>query len=427
MTAFDQMQYAVVGALLKDPNLVGETLTKLHPSDFRCMGARGLYEAIGSLHFEGAPINQYTILDRAGEDYRDALVEAFQYASGDAEYYIGQVQEKSRLCSLKSVAEQIASADDLDAADRLISKMNELCAERSRIEILNASDAARDFVNSQAAPPPKYFEWGMAELDRKLYVEKGDYVVVGGFPSAGKTLLSMQFAKTLADTYRVGYFSFETSPKKLVDRMMAHIGRIPLSAIKNHKLTEEQWGAAAMAATVLAQKKLEFVPAAGLSVRDMKALALSRRYDVIFVDYLQIVATKASSRYEEVTNISKDLHTLAQANGITVIALAQLSRPDKTVDGKMRPPSMSSFRESGQIEQDADVALLLWPSDPNDNRSTRMLKCGKNKDGERFILELAFDGAMQTMMPLETRKDVPDWVRAAEEAPPVEMEGFTYG
>ena len=136
-----------------------------------------------------------------------------------------------------------------------------------------------------------------------------------------------------------------------------------------------------------------------MTVRDIKAYSLSRRYEVIFVDYLQLIISKGRTRYEEVTNISKDLHAMSQSARIAVIALAQLARPEKT-DGKLKPPNMSSFRESGQIEQDADAALLLWPEDPNNNKSRRVLKLGKNKEGEKITLNMEFDGSLQTMAPV---------------------------
>lgn len=426
MTANEQMQYTVIGTLIAEPKRIGALLTKLHPSDFTSLACRGLYEALGSMHFDGAPINRFTLLDRAGEAYGEAVIEAAGLYTEDLEYYASQIHERSRLDAMQRIGEQLASAPNAETASMLISRLHALTAEKSDLAILDAAQAAAAFINSQAAPPPDYFRWGFSELDSKLYVEPGDYVVIGGFASSGKTLLSLQFASELADTYRVGYFTIETSPKKLVDRMISNIARIPLSTIKRHDLSEAQWDNAAAASAVLSRKRIEFVPAAGMTVSDIRAIALSRRYDVIFVDYLQIVTARGANRYEEVTNISKDLHTLAQANGITVIALAQLSRPEKTEKGKKMPPNMSSFRESGQIEQDADVALLLWPSDPDNNRSNRILKCGKNKDGERFRIELEFDGAMQTLRPVEAAP-VPDWVRKAERAPQTTMEGFQNG
>lgn len=423
MTAAIQMQYTLIGTLIAEPSRIGEILTKLHPADFTSAACRGLFEALGAMHFAGAPINQFTLLDRAGEEYGEAIMEASGLYTEDLDYYAEQIAERSRLSSMQRIGEQLATVQDAAAASALLSRLHALQADNAEVSIVSASDAAAAFVESQTAPTPEYYRWGMSELNRNLFVEPGDYVVVGGFPSAGKTLLSLQFALELADLHRVGYFSIETSPKKLIDRAMANLAHIPLSAIKTHSMTDVQWDSAAVAADILSRKKLEIIQAAGMSVSDIRAISLSRRYQVIFVDYLQIVTTKAASRYEEVTNISKDLHTFAQADGITVIALAQLSRPEKTERGQKRPPNMSSFRESGQIEQDADVALLLWPSNPDDNKSTRILKCGKNKDGDRFRIELEFDGAMQIMRPINTQP-VPGWVREAEEAPPIAMEGF---
>lgn len=418
------MQYTVIGTLLSDPKQIGETLTKLLPSDFSSIAARGIYETIGTMHLEGAPITPFTVLDRAGEAYGEAVLEASRLYADDLGYYIDAVRKRSRLDDMQRIAAKIAAADSMETCDALIAQLNGTTTERRNVRILTAYDAAVEFMNSQSAPPPEYYTWGMDALDEKLFVEQGDFVVVGGYPSAGKTLLSLQFAWHLADKLRCGYFSFETSAGKLRDRLITHASGIPMPVIKKHAMNETQWETATDAASKLSEKKLDFIAAGGMTVRDMRAVALQQRYEVIFADYLQLIPSRGVGRYEEVTNVSKDLHTLAQELGITVVALAQLSRPEKQGTGKMVPPNMSSFRESGQIEQDADVALLLYPCDPNDNRSNRTLKCGKNKDGERFALELEFYGSTQTMMPVKKAEDVPDWVKHAEEAPEISMEGL---
>ena len=97
-----------------------------------------------------------------------------------------------------------------------------------------------------------------------------------------------------------------------------------------------------------------------------------------------------------VTGVSMALHEMAQSYGITVVALSQLSRPEK-VQGKPKPPGLHSFRESGQIEQDLDVALIIYPEIPEDNKSNRVLKLAKNKDGPLARVELEFHGAVQTL------------------------------
>lgn len=181
---------------------------------------------------------------------------------------------------------------------------------------------------------------------------------------------------------------------------MSHLSRVPLAKIKRRELNEADWVSLAAAASKLSALNFDCIDAGGMTVRDIQAVALNKRYQVVLVDYLQLVLDSGKGRYEQVTNISQGLHTMARSNGITVIALAQLRRPEKE-NGKLKPPTMADFRESGQIEQDADVAMLLWPSDPNDNRSRRILKVGKNKEGDRLRIELDFDGATQTLTPAE--------------------------
>ena len=145
-------------------------------------------------------------------------------------------------------------------------------------------------------------------------------------------------------------------------------------------------------------RKLEIIQAGGLSVVDIQALALARRYDIIYIDYLQLIAPddRRRSDVEQVTQISKDLHVMAQTTGITVCALSQLSRPQKGGENE-KAPGLHSLRQSGQIEQDADGVLLLYKEEPNNPRSRRCLKIAKNKDGEAGgIVYLVFDGAHQS-------------------------------
>ena len=150
----------------------------------------------------------------------------------------------------------------------------------------------------------------------------------------------------MAKKYRVGYFSLETNKSKLIDRAMSHLSQVPLRKIKEEDLNDADWAALAAAGTALASLSIDFIDASGMSVRDIQAIALNKRHQVVVVDYLQLVIDSGKGRYEQVTNISQGLHTMAQSNGIAVIALAQLSRPEKT-NGKLQPPTMSSFRESG--------------------------------------------------------------------------------
>lgn len=394
------LQYAILHSMLNEPGCVGEVMTRLAAEDFDQLPTRGLFEAVSRLHFKGAPIDAVTVLREAGDEYLPALEEAARHPAGDAAYYCGLLREGMQLQRLHACARNLEEAETMEAAEKTVDAINSLVTLRRQTSVVTAHEAAADFVRRMGAKRrPDYLSLGMPELDRLLYLELGDFVLLGGYSSAGKTMLSLQFALALTERYRVGYFTLETNHKKLTDRLIAHMAQVPLAAIKECRLAGDEARRAAQAARRLDKMDLAFISASGMTVRDIQAVTLNRRYQVIFVDYLQILSAQGKSRYEQVTNISMSLHTMAQAHGVAVFALAQLSRPEK-YEGKPVPPSLSSFRESGQLEQDADAALLLWPADLNDNHSRRVLKIAKNKDGARDKLELAFNGATQTLSPV---------------------------
>ncbi len=396
--SIQSLEHGILGGMLRTPECVGEVVAAVTPEDFSEGVNRVLFEAISALHFAGEPVDPVTVLRKTGDDgYGVAIRDVMeQYAvPANILYYCQLLRQERQLGAIQEEAFFAAGSATVEEAAEHIAKLNGLMARRRSTEVLSASDAALDFIARQDAPPPEYLTFGFPALDKALYVEPGDFVVVGGYASAGKTMLSVQFAVALAKRHRVGYFSLETSPRKLTDRLISHLAGVPLPRIKTRALNAGDWDALARASAELSELSLDFIDAGGMTVGDIQAVALQRRYEVVLVDYLQLISDRGSGRYEQVTNISQGLHTMARKNGVAVIALAQLRRAER-VNGRPRPPTMADFRESGQIEQDADAALLLYPSDPNDNSSDRILKVGKNKEGERLKLTLSFDGARQT-------------------------------
>ena len=234
-----------------------------------------------------------------------------------------------------------------------------------------------------------------------LLAQQGvDCLICGGIGGGA------QMALAQAKRYRVGYYSLETRPEKMADRLFSHLGKVSLTDIKRRDLTETQLGHLAQAANRFVEHcPVDYFRAAKWTVDDIAASAIANGYQIIYIDYLQLVEGHERSTYERVSAVSRGLKLFAQSTGTAVVALAQLNRPEKVNKaGKqvMVPPSMQSFRESGQIEQDADAAFLLWPSDPNDNESRRVLKLGKNKEGRKFSRFLDFDGTTQTMVEAAT-------------------------
>ena len=400
-----QTEYAVIGALLIDQSDIGEVVEKLKPDALSIKPLREVYEAIVKLHFDSSPISAASILNAVGADYEPIIkqsVEFAPFARSDVPFYAGVLMEQSRLGRIKATAAELAASETMEAANASMGALNGLMVTRSAVRAVSAEDAATEFCSRMTATP-EYLAWGVSAIDDKVFAERGDLILLGGYPSAGKTLLAVQFALCLSNTYRVGFFSLETSARKLTDRVMSHMSQIPLTKIKRRDLDDADWEAIAAASAELSKLQFSIIEASGMSVHDIQAVSLNQRFDIIFVDYLQLINEKGKDRYETVTNISQRLHTFSQSSGVAVIALSQLSRPEKQT-GKPKPPTMASFRESGQIEQDADVAFILYPSDPDNNYSTRILKIAKNKEGEKEKIEFDFDGATQTMRVHEPTK-----------------------
>ena len=401
---YNDMRYAVIGDLLLMDDC-GPLLEELREDLFGGEPWISLYRGIRDQYGGTGKIDILLLRDRLGDSGHEQLVRAMETTPSAANWkgHAAALREAKRIRDLQALGLAVCNSFDGEEIGRTVGQMNDLLTPPQGTRILSAAEGAVQFYGRQKEVKPEYLSFGLPELDRHLFAEKGDFIVVGGYPSAGKTLLCLQFAVGFARKYRVGFFSLETHPQKLVDRLMAHLSGVELPKIKRREIGKEDVGKLTSAAGELSKLSLDFIAAAGMTVYDIRTITQSKRYEIIFVDYLQLVSDPASNRYEAVTAISQGLHTMAQAGGVSVIALAQLRRPEKE-RGKLKPPTMADFRESGQIEQDADVALLMWVSDPDDNRSSRVLKIAKNKEGERSRMELDFDGATQTLRPhQETR------------------------
>lgn len=391
------IELRIVSTMLQKPDRAGEAFARLTAADFSVEAYGQIFATIERLRLAGAPVDPVTVQHELGDDYGIILKQTAVFEPVDLAYYAEMLKEQGKLEEVKAAALTVAYAESYSAAAANMDALNGLFVSKQNTRVVSASAAAQDFCDRANAARPEYLRFGMRRLDSLLYTELGDMMIIGGYPSSGKTLLSLQMAATLAEKYRVGFFSLETNPEKLVDRLLSHLSHVPLKKIKDRDLGDADWLALTRSAEKLSTLRLDFVDAGGMSTRDIQSLSLSRKYQAIFIDYLQLISGNGRlTRYEQVTQISQNLHTLGRAHGIAVIALAQLKRPEKE-KGKPVPPSMADFRESGQIEQDADSALLLYPVDPNDYRSDRVLYIAKNKEGQRARYELDFDGATQTL------------------------------
>lgn len=409
-----QAQMSVIGSMLIDERCVPLVLSELAPEDFVDGVCRSTFTAIRRLVREGRPVDPVTVVDamQGGERYIQWSREVMELTPTAANVgeYIPMVREHAARRRVLELMEALPEAADHAQLEALVRRMMAAVSITDRVPMMTGPERAADFHRRMsAADRPKYLPWGVPTADRCVYAELGDMVLLGGYASSGKTLLSIAMATAQAKAgYKVGYYSLETSPQKITDRQLAALAGVPLWKIKARDFTEEEWARFARAESFAASEgSFAVIDAAGLSAEDVAAHAVAHSFQVVYVDYVQNLLSpgiRGADNYARVTAISQSLKTFSRSTGTAVVALAQLSRPSRE-DGRPVPPSMHSFKESGQLEQDADVAFLLYPSDPNDNSSNRIFKIGKNKEGPREQAELVFHGDTQTMAELEPGTD----------------------
>ena len=398
-----EAQAAVLGSMLIDPEVVGPMLHQLTPEDFTEGQYRQIFYAFRRLQGQGKAPDAFTVNDALGGNYREILAQLMEITptSANAEEYAAICHRTALQYRLAEYGEQMAdAAGDLEQQRAIADKITALTCEKPGTRITGLSQCFEEFLDRHAdGKRPAYFTWGISSLDERIYVEPGDFIVLGGYPSAGKTALALQMAFHIAKSKRVGYFYYENNDKKLFDRLVALRAKVSFGKIKRFDLQEEDFEQIVAVRNSLTAPELEFIDASGMTAADVRALALSRRYELIVLDYLQKIPGSRERRglsdFERVSEVSSDLQNLGRQTGVTVLALSQLSRPDNKSGNKA--PGMHSFRQSGQIEQDADVALLLYKEEDTNPETARILKIGKNKEGEaNLAMRMYFDGDTQT-------------------------------
>lgn len=393
------LQFIVLGSCIRYPEALGRALTTLTAEDFTTVGTQGLWEGILRLHAQGAPINSYSLAAELGSDYAPLAERAQLAPTRDCGYYIDKLREVARLTAMQAEAVHLQDADTPEAAAKALERLNHIAVSRGGVEIVELGGAIRDFCENfeKIYPPP--ISSGIHFFDRQVFLRPGKLFILGGYPSSGKTMLALQMALSISRTKKVGIFSCETDAGDIAARVLSTMTGIFYRKLQLGDLNDADRAAVEHAGKMAGELKLEIIQSSGMTADDIAAITAARGLEVVIVDYIQLVeggGPKASG-YERVSYVSRTLQGLSRRQRVLVIALSQLSRPETSKDGKVLPPNMSSLRESGQLEQDADVIALLYPEDMADNRSDRILKVAKNKDGERTALRMRFDGARQRM------------------------------
>lgn len=412
----EAMDY-VIGSMLIDERCVPLVMSKLQPEDFADPTCRNVFNAIRKLMVEGRPIDPVPVQGVLGDDsyfgwMRKRMEET--PTAANVEEYIHMVREKSMVYASRTLLVQGATRTDLDEIREIYHKLGKVLSSTERMPMMTGPERVADFFKRMKDPTKtKYLPWGIPTADRNVYAELGDMILLGGYASSGKTLLSVLMAQTQAKAgYKVGYYSLETSPQKMTDRQISSLAGVPLWKIKKKEFSDSDWlrfGEAGNFAA--AEGDFAIIDASGFTVDDVRTHAICHGFQVIYVDYVQnllVTGMRSTEEYARVTTISQTLKSFARSTNTAVVALAQLTRPPGADEGnnKNSMPTMHSFKASGQLEQDADVAFLVFPSDRKKNDSDRIFRIAKNKEGRRpDPVYLAFHGDTQTMVELEPGPD----------------------
>lgn len=397
-------EQAVLGSMLIEPTLVGPVIASVDDEDFTDIRCRLIFQAMKHLFKAGDVVDPVTVCNRLGtmDDIRSYVVQLMDITPTAVNIwaYVSVMKEQARVWKMKDLGQKLYEAQTIDDARDLLAEMNKCMVMKSKVKRFSAKDMLLVFADRHAeGNHPDYIPWGLPKVDEQVCAEQGDFVIIGGTPSSGKTALAIQFAWHMSTTRRVGFYSLETNEVKLADRSVAGLASIHMGDIKRSKLTLEQWDRFTSLGNRIETCQIDFIPAAGFTTDDIESDALANRYDVIFVDYLQLIRIpgRYHNRVEAVTAISIDLHRMSQSRGITIVALSQLNR-ENNQDSE---PSMHHLRESGQLEQDADIIMLLFRKPIQDSPNLRGLKIAKNKDGPIGKVFLDFDGPTQTFKPTD--------------------------
>jgi len=391
-----QAQYSVLGSMLISPEAVPQVMSETSERDYfgPCLT---VYKAIRKLFLDGSAVDPVAVCGLLGSGYRSFVVELMEVTptAANISQYIALCREQAKVIAVQELARKMAEQENPDKLRKLLEEASGLMVDKPGLRIVTMTDALRDFMDRHTRQV-EYLTWPVRELNDMLYAELGDFIVIGGYPSAGKSAWALQCAWHWARKYKVGFFSLETSDRKLFDRQMASVAQIGMERLKRNTMEPADWDKVGSMTGEITARNLELIPAAGMSAADIRAVTVMQGYQIVLVDYLQLLQGVGENRTAQVTSISIALHTMAQSLGVTVVALSQLARQNQAQKQKNEDPDMSALRESGQIEQDADLIMMLSLADNDKPSGPRKLRVRKNKEGICPSIMLAFDGRHQT-------------------------------
>ena len=421
-----EAEQAVLGGLILDNSAWDQIADKINENDFHLFDHRLIFRSIDELVERRQPFDVLTLSDllRQKSEIKDTNVLAYLGtlandipSAANIKAYAGIVREKSILRQLVTVGTEIATSGFsqegreinqlLDEAEKKIFQITD-----RGVQVGQGFVSIKSLLKTTVEQIDELFERddhitgipsGFDEFDEKTAgLQDGELIIVAGRPSMGKTSLAMNIVEyaALRKQACVAIFSMEMPARSLTMRMLSSIGRIDQQRVRTGKLTDDDWPRLTSAVSMLSEANLFIDDSPSLSPTELRARArrLKREHglSLIIVDYLQLMRVSGTSenRATEISEISRSLKALSKELSVPIIDLAQLnrsleSRPDKR-------PVMSDLRESGAIEQDADLIVFIYRdevyNEDSPDQGTAEIIVAKQRNGPIFKTRLTFLG-----------------------------------
>ncbi len=385
-----EAEQSVIGSMLMDREAILVASEMLTGDDFYQHQYKVVYEAMLELFNEGKPVDPVTLQNRLQEKDVPPEISSMEFVrdvisavptSANVKYYAGIVKDKAMLRRLIKVNEEISNACYLnndkveDIMEDAEKRMFELLQKRNSGEfvpirqvVLNALDTIEKASRTKGSVTG--LPTGFVDLDYKTSgFQPSDFILVAARPSMGKTAFVLNIAQYMAfkKDLTVAIFSLEMSREQLVNRLFSLESRVDSQSIRTGNLKDEDWAKLIEGAGVIGNSNLIIEDTPGISISEMRSkcrkFKLEHNLGIIIIDYLQLMSGsgRSDSRQQEISDISRSLKSLARELSVPVVALSQLSRAVEKRDDKR--PMLSDLRESGAIEQDADVVMFIYRDD----------------------------------------------------------------
>jgi replicative DNA helicase len=414
-----EAEQSVLGSMMLSSEAIADVVELLHPEDFYRSAHRTMFETMRAIYARGDPVDIITtteelkrsgVLEQIGGPlYVRDLSEQVPTPAG-AGHYARIVSQAALLRRLINAAADImqmgySSPEDPEAAaDEAEQRIYEVARREDRDQVAQVKDLIDEAMVTLESIQNREAQYeglptGFRDLDALMSgMQSGNLIVVAARPGVGKSSFVTNLARNVAVDARepVGLFSLEMSRWEIGMRLLCGEARVPWDRIRNKRVGAEDWSNIVQAAEKLHDAPLSIVDSGNVTIVDIRARArrLATRQQglgVIIVDYLQLMShhRRVDNRQQEIAEISRSLKLLAKELGIPVIAVSQLNRdPERRQDKR---PQLSDLRESGAIEQDADVVMFIHRDDTDvATKGTADLIVAKHRNGPTDTVKLAF-------------------------------------